>query len=119
MATKIGGRARVFINGVQYPLRGDVLVMTGDTTRTSVTGLDGYHGVTETPAPCYAEFTLSHLPTVDINMLQSLSDATVTLQFDNGTQAVLRNAAQVNPVELTGAEGQFTLRFEGPSGVWL
>lgn len=119
MATKIGGRARVYINGTQYPLRGDVLVMTGDTTRTSVVGIDGFHGVTEVPAASYAEFSLSHLPTVDINALQNLTDATITVQFDNGQQAVLRNAAQVNAVELNQTDGQFTLRFEGPSGVWI
>lgn len=119
MATKIGGRARVIINGTQYPLKGDLTIMSGSTTRTSVVGIDGYHGVSETPAASWMEFTLSDLPTIDIANIQDLVDATITIQLDNGKQAVLRNAAQVNAIELSQQDGQYAVRFEGPSLVWI
>lgn len=119
MAIKIGGRARVYINGTQYPVKGDVVVMGADKTRTSIVGIDQYHGVSETPAACWAEFTLSKFPGNDIATLQDLVDATVNVTFDNGDQAVLRNAAQVNAIELNQSEGSFGCRFEGPSCVWI
>ena len=119
MATKIGGRAKIFINGTQYPVKGDVTVMGGSTTRTSVVGVDAYHGVSETPAASWVEFTLSKFPGNDIAILQDLTDATINVTFDNGDQAVLRQAAQVNAIELNQAEGSYQCRFEGPSCVWI
>lgn len=118
MATKIGGRARVFINGVQYPVRGDVVIMLGKASRASVVGVDGVHGITETPVASWCEFSLSHLPDVDIEALQDLVDCTVNIELDNGVQAVLRNAAQVNAIELNQADGKFTVKFESSDGVF-
>lgn len=119
MATKIGGRAFIYINGVQYPVKGDVVIMSGTTTRTSVVGVDSYHGVSETPAAAWAEFTFSDFPGIDIAAVQDLTDATINITLDSGKQAVLRNAAQVNAIELNQAEGSYTARFEGPSCVWI
>lgn len=119
MATKIGGRARVYINGTQYPVKGDVVVMGATATRTSVVGVDQYHGVSETPAASWVEFTLSKFPGNEIAILQDLTDATINVTFDNGDQAVLNNAAQVNAIELNQSEGSFGVRFEGPSCTWV
>lgn len=117
MATKIGGRARILINGVQYALRADVTIIPSDVSRESIVGQDGYHGVRETPVACACEFTLSDMPNVDIIALAKLTDATVSIQMDNGTQYVFRNAAQVNAIELNQTEGSYAVRFEGPSCV--
>ena len=119
MATKIGGRAKVFINGTQYPVKGDVKVMSSDNTRTSIVGVDGYHGISETPVASWCEFTLSDFPGIDISSVQNLTDATVNIQFDNGKQAVFRNAAQINAIELDQSDGSYGCRFEGPSCVWI
>lgn len=119
MAEKIGGRAEVRINGIQYPLRGDVVIMSGTVTRTSISGADGYHGVTETSTPAWAEFTLSDLPSVNISAIQDLTDCTVNIKLDNQKQAVLHNAAQVNAIELNQTDGQYTVKFESPSCAWI
>jgi Phage tail tube protein len=119
MATKIGGGAAVYINGKQYPLKSDVKMMGATVTRTSQVGLDGFHGVTEIPTQAWIEFTLSDFPDVDISGLQDLVDATINVTLASGKQAILRNAAQVNAVELDQSNGQLGLRFEGPQLTWI
>lgn len=119
MATKVGGTARLLINGTQYPLRGDLTISLGNVSRESIVGIDQYHGVKETPVASWIEMSLTDLGDIDITTLQNLDDVTVNVELANGKQAVLRNAAQVNPVELNAVDGQYTLRFEGPLGQWL
>lgn len=119
MANKVGGRAKLLINGVQYPLRGNLTIMLGNVSRESVVGIDQYHGVKETPQASYIEMDITDLGDLDIQTVQDLVDCTINVELDNGKQAVLRNAAQVNSLELDAVEGQYSARFEGPTGQWL
>jgi len=119
MATKVGGTARLLINGTQYPLRGNLTISLGNISRESIVGIDQYHGVKETPVASWIEMDVTDMGDIDISLLQGLDDVTVNVELANGKQAVLRNAAQINPVELNAVDGQFTLRFESSTGSWL
>lgn len=119
MATKVGGKALLKINGVQYPLRGNLNIQLGNVSRESVVGADQYHGVKEIPAVSYIEMDITDLGDLDISEVQNASDVTINVELNNGKQAVLRNAAQVNAIELNAIDGVYTARFEGPAGQWL
>ncbi len=119
MATKVGGKARLKINGTQYPLRGNLKLQLGNVSRESIVGIDQYHGVKETPIASYIEMDVTDLGDLDISTVAALDDVTINIELDNGKQGVLRNASQVNAVELNAVDGVYTLRFEGPVGQWL
>jgi len=54
-------------------------------------------------------------PDVELAELQSISDATVTVELRNGKAFVLNGASLVGRLEGSTEEGEFTLRFEGTS----
>jgi len=116
---KVAGTAYFKVNGTQYSLRGNMKISLGSFERESVVGQDGYHGIKETPQASYIECDITDRPNLDPNILEQLSNVTVTAEMINGKVAVLRNAYQVNKLELDAGEGQLTVRFEGPQGEWL
>lgn len=117
---KIAGICYFKINGTQYSLRGGITISLSKEQGESVVGVDKYHGVKVMPKAAYIQCDLTDDNTdVDLNILNSLSDVTVTVELINGKTAVLRNATQVNPIELNPEESQYTVRFEGPEGEWL
>lgn len=115
---KIAGTAEITINGEKHLLRGNMKVAISDKKRETIMGLDGYHGVKETLLPCYIECDLTDRPSLDPKILAELSDATVIVRLINGKTATLRNATQINQIEVNAEDGLFTVRFEGPSGEW-
>lgn len=116
---KVAGTAFFSIDGVQYSLRGNLKMSLGNVQRSSVVGEDGYHGIKEEPAAAYIECELTDQPTIDLNVLNSLDNVTVTGELINGKSGILRNASQVNKLELDAPEGKYTIRFEGPKGEWF
>ncbi len=116
---KVAGTAFFSINGVQYSLRGNLKVSLGDVERESVVGMDAYHGVKETPAAPFMECDLTDRPEIDLNTLSELENVTITVNLINGKVGVLRNAYQMNKIELNAADGLYTVRFEGESGEWF
>lgn len=115
---KVAGAAFFKVDGVQYSLRGNLNVSLGNVERESVVGMDQYHGIKEMPKASFIECDLTDQPDIDLNTLESLTDATVTVELINGKVGVLRNASQVNALELNVNDGQMTVRFEGPKGEW-
>jgi len=116
---KVAGTAYFKIDGVQYMLRGNMKISLGSFERESVVGQDGYHGIKETPQASFIECDITDQANLDLNVLEQLSNVTVTAELINGKVAVLRNAYQINKLELDAGEGQITVRFEGPKGEWL
>ena len=118
-STKVGGAAFIKVNGVQYKLRGGMTCGIGNVSRESVIGADSYHGFKEIPTVSFVECDITDTDGVDINELEKLEGATVTVELSNGKVAVLRDAVQINKLELNVADGQYTVRFEGPRGEWI
>lgn len=119
MATKVGGKALLKINGVQYPLRGNLTIQLGNVQRESVVGVDQVHGIKEMPVAPFIEMDITDLGDLDISAVQNATDVTINVELNNGKQAVLRNASQVNAMELNAVDGFYTARFEGISGQWI
>lgn len=115
---KVAGTAYINIDGVQYPLRGNLTVSLGTAHRESVVGQDGYHGIKEIPEAGSIECELTDQPTLDLNVLENLTGVTVTVELINGKVGTLYNATQVNHISLNTEDGKYTVKFEGNSGRW-
>jgi len=116
---KIAGTAYFTIDGQRYSLKGNMTVALGARERETVVGLDNIHGFKEMPAAAFIECDVTDKPDFNINDLNDLEDSTVTVELINGKVGVLRNAWQVNNIELNVDEGELTVRFEGPKGEWI
>jgi len=112
----IGGVESVRIDSYQPTIGDSVDITPNNTTRESKTGLTGYAGTSETKRPARISMQVFDDGTVDIKTLTALTNATVTVVTPLKT-FVLRNAAQVEDVELAQADGTYTLVFEGPGPV--
>jgi hypothetical protein len=110
---RIAGVAYVFVDGRQYPLRGNLTISIDTVERTGVAGMDGVHGYTEQPRVPYIEGDFSDIGQLSLITLQNMTDVTVTAELANGKVYVLRNAWTSTAREFKGAEGQATVRFEG------
>lgn len=110
---RIAGVAYVFVDGRQYPLRGNLTISIDTIERTGVAGQDGIHGFTETPRVPWIEGDFSDIGGLSLLTLQAMCDVTVTAELANGKQYVLRNAWTSTAREFNAADGQATVRFEG------
>jgi hypothetical protein len=110
---RIAGVAFVYINGRQYPLRGNLTISTDTIERTGVAGMDGVHGYTEAPRVPYIEGDFSDIGALSLAQLQAMSDVTVTAELANGKVYVLRNAWTSTAREFKAVDGQATVRWEG------
>jgi len=110
---RIAGVAFVYVDGRQYPLRGNLVISTDTIERTGVAGQDGVHGFTETPRVPWIEGDFSDIGGLSLMSLQAMCDVTVTAELANGKSYVLRNAWTSTAREFNAADGQATVRFEG------
>jgi len=117
--SKVAGTAYFLIDGIRHSLKGNFTVALTTIERESVVGLDGYHGTKETTVPAFMECDLTDNEDLDIDALNRAENVTVTAQLNNGKTGVLRNASQINQIELGVDEGEMTVRFEGPKGEWI
>ena len=116
---RIAGIAFFKVNGSQFSLRANLIMSLGVTEGESVVGIDGFHGTKITPIAPFieAQFTDDDID-IDLNVLQTLANATITVELINGRIGTLRNATQINALELDPVEATYTARFEGPTGEW-
>lgn len=114
-ARRIAGVAYVYIDGQQYPLRGNLTVSIDTIEREGVPGQDGIHGYIERPRVPWIEGDFSDLNALSLEQLQDMDDVTVTAELANGKMYVLRNAWTSTAREFNAADGQATVRWEGYS----
>jgi len=110
---RISGVAYLFVDGTQYPLRGNLTISIDTIERTGVAGQDGIHGFTETPRVPFIEGDFSDIGGLSLLSLQAMCDVTVTAELANGKTYILRNAWTSTAREFNAADGQATVRFEG------
>jgi hypothetical protein len=116
--SKVAGTCTFTVNGVLYALRGNMNIAIGNVHRESITGLDGYHGFKEVPEAGMIECDVTDMGNTDYNVLEQLTNVTVTVKLINNNVATLNNATQMNHLSLNAEDGKLTLKFEGPSGTW-
>lgn len=114
-AIRTSGTAYLKLDGGQLALKGSLTIQPSDVERAGVKGLDGIHGYKEGAAIPSIEVQLTDMPDVSLTSLKNVKNSTVTAEVANGKVFVLANAWSCPPFDLDGAEGHFTIKFEGLS----
>lgn len=113
---RIGGTIFVKVDGVQRSAKGSFTYNFGIPKREPVIGSDLIlAGYKEAGQVAYIEGMITDQSDLDVNTLQRLDNATVTLNLANGKNVALRNAYYQHDGGITTDEGEIPIRFEGPS----
>jgi hypothetical protein len=115
-ARRVAGVAYVYVDGQQYPLRGNLTVSIDTIEREGAPGQDGIHGYIERPRVPWIEGDFSDIGRLSLTVIQRMTDCTVTAELANGKQYILRNGWTSTAREFNAADGQATVRWEGMAG---
>lgn len=108
-----GGTIYIKADGKRYDAKGDFTYNLGLPTREGIVGADGMHGYKTTHKPGFIEGAVTDSSDLDLDKLQTLEDATVTLELANGKVVVCREAYYAHEGNVTTGEGEIPVRFEG------
>jgi len=114
MANVLAGTAQITVDGNSYMLEGAAKYSPSTVRRETLMGMDGYHGVKETPVPGSISFTVRDAGDLVISDFNGMRNVTVVLQLANGKTVVGRNMACVEAQEIDSTEATGDLKFEGP-----
>ena len=115
MANLLAGTAQITVDGNSYMLEGSAKYSPSRVRRETLMGMDGYHGVKETPIPGSISFSGRDSGNLVVEAFNGMRNVTVVLQLANGKTVVGRNMACVDAQEVDSTEATFDLKFEGPS----
>lgn len=113
MSQRRGGIIQVQINGEIFDAKGSWSYNLGRPTREAIVGSDVVHGYKETPQVAFIEGEITDRGTLDLAVLATLVDSTVTLELANGKMIALRNAWFAGEGTGSSEEGNIAVRFEG------
>lgn len=111
-----GGIIFLKINGEIYNAKGNFTYNIGKPKRDAIVGSDQVHGFKETPQTPFIEGEITDAPTMDLEALVTVENATVTLELANGKVISLREAWYASEGTGNTDEGNIGVRFEGISG---
>ena len=113
----VGGTCKLFVNGVQYNLKGDPTYDVGGTKRTPIMGVDGrMHGYKKETVMSKLTCTITNTSELDIIELRQLNNATIKLEEPNGKTFVMMGGVFSGDPSVSGAEGEISCEFSGPPG---
>ncbi|MFS8051583.1 phage tail tube protein [Rhizobium sp. BR 317] len=115
MGLRAAGTAYVKVDGTQYPLRGNLVIMPSSVTRTGIAGQDYVHGYSEMPVVPYIEGDFTLTDDWKISDVKGITGATVTAEIANGHTYTLKNAWQAGDLPMETVDGKVKIRFEGVS----
>lgn len=116
MATPQVGVVSLRVNGDVLRLKGNVTYGLGGQVREPIEGQTGLVGFMVKNQGAFIEVESIDASDVDLGALQNMQDATITCQLRNGKTVVVSEASVVGRIEVSGEDGGFTVRFEGPNG---
>lgn len=111
----VGGEFKLYVNGVQYNLKGDPTIDIGGTQRTAIVGVDGrLHGYSKKTVKSTISGTFTDTSDLDIAALRNLKNATVKVEKPNGKTVIQVGACFSGDASESGAEGEISFEFSGP-----
>lgn len=113
MSNRIGGIIELKVNGSVFSAKGSFTYNIGRNRREGVLGADKVHGFKEMPQIPFIEGEITDSPSLDLEQLVTLQDATVMLRLANGKLIVLRQAWYAAEGTGNTEEGNIGVRFEG------
>lgn len=110
-----GGIIFLKVNGEIFSAKGNFTYNLGAPKRDAIVGADAIHGYKEVPQIPFIEGEITDNPTLDLDSLARLENATVTLELANGKVITLRDAWHAGEATGNTEEGNISVRFEGMS----
>lgn len=115
MAQRRAGIIQVQFNGEIMDAKGSWSYDLGVPKREAIMGADRMHGYKETPTVAYIEGEITDRGTLNLKVLASITEATITLSLANGKTVVLRDGFAAGDWKGNTDEGNISCRFEGAS----
>lgn len=113
MSRRVAGIIFIKVDGIQYDAKGAFTYNLGSPQREAVVGSDAVHGFTETPQVPFIEGEITDRAELDLKVLTTIEDATVTLELANGKVIALREAWYAGDGNVATDQANITARFEG------
>lgn len=115
MSNTRAGKLFFKINGTQYRAKGEYTYNLGVDKSTAILGQEGVHGFKKEAVVPYVEGKITDGDDLDVKLLASIEDATVTLELANGKVISFRSANYCADADITTGEGEVPVRFEALS----
>jgi len=109
MSQQITGRALIQVDGERLLTENGANLDPGGTSREAMTGGGEVQGFQESDNAPSLSVPIRHTKDVSPARLNSLTDATVIFETDNGARWILRGAFTTNTVALDVSAGNVTL----------
>ncbi len=113
---RVGGIISLKIDGNQLWAKGNFTYNLGLPLRQEVVGADFVHGFSERAQPAFIEGEITDNIALDLRALQTVTDATITLELGNGKNILLRNASFAGEGTANTEEGNIAVRFISRQG---
>lgn len=110
----VGGLYTMYVDGVEFALKGDPEYDIGGDKRTVIRGVDGkMHGTKLEKVGSSISGTTTDTSELDIAALRSTKGATITLNCPNGKVVSFPNCVFTGDPKVSGAEGEVSFEFMG------
>lgn len=113
---RVGGIIELKVDGSIYKAKGSFTYNIGRPKRDPVIGADTVHGYKEVPQVAFIEGEITDDPSIALDKLVTIENATVYLRLANSKLIVLREAWYASEGTGNTDEGNIGVRFEGKSG---
>lgn len=110
----VGGVHKMYIDSVQFLLKGDPEYDIGGTKRTVLRGSDGIrHGTKKEVMGSRISGTTTNTSELDIEAMRNTVDATITLECPSGKVVSFPHCVFTGDPTVSGAEGEVAFEFQG------
>ena len=109
----VGGTAFFKVNGLQYELRGELMIQPNITENEWVANQDLTMVFTQKGVVPFMEMKISDTSQLAIQALNAIEGATITAELINGKVYTLQQAAQWGETKLDTAKGEITFKAGG------
>lgn len=110
----VGGLYTMYVDGVEFALKGDPEYDIGGDKRTVIRGVDGkMHGTKLEKVGSSISGTTTNTSELNIAALRSTKGATITLNCPNGKVVSFPNCVFTGDPKVSGAEGEVSFEFMG------
>lgn len=107
------GTMQIQVNGVVYDAVGNFSYNLGNPDREALVGPDRVHGYKELPKAPMIEGEIRDSSDLSLDVVQNLTDATVTITLANGKQIMLTEAWYSAEGTVQTEEANIQFKFEG------
>jgi len=115
MSNRRAGIIQLKVDGQTYDAKGNFTYNLGRPKREMIPGADRVHGFKEAVQVPFIEGEITDKQDFDLVAMLDITNATVTIELNNGKTIVLREACYAGEGNGQTEEGNIQFRFEGTS----